>query len=461
MKIVIVGAGNVGYSIAQSLSAEGHDIVVIENREELVERLTNELDVQVVYGNGSRPSVLEEAGVSGSPPVDFLIACSNRDEVNIMACWQAKHMGVKRVISRAKSLEYTESPEWANLLGIDEMISPERSVARDIEEMLWVNAAIHTTEFFAGQAGSYAFRVQKSSKILGKSLREIGEEYSGLGAVFVYVEREGRGFIPSGDWVAREQDLCYLVTFRKKSREIEELFNEKAGKSGRNGKRIRKIIIIGGGKIGTFLVRRLLRNHPGVDIKVIDSDREACHHLSIEFPQISVLNGDGADEKLLVHEGIDAADGFVAATGSDELNMILAVLGKSMGAGKSIALVRTRTYSRVANELPIDSIINPNESLASVILRYVRYPESAGSLSLIDRINSEILEVTVPEDCRVIGRTLAKLPLPKGVIFAMIKRDGKVLLPKGDTEISAGDVILVFAAQEKMVRTLKLLGISA
>ncbi|MCF7953389.1 MAG: Trk system potassium transporter TrkA [Spirochaetales bacterium] len=453
MKIVIVGAGNVGYSIAQSLSIEGHDIVVIESQEELAQRLENELDVQIVLGNGSRPSVLAEAGIVEGSQVDYLIACSNRDEVNIMACWQAKHMGVRRVISRAKSLEYTEAPEWLKVLGIDEMISPERTVARDIESMLWVNAAIHSTDFFSGNAVSYAFRVNKESPICGKSLKQIADSFDEFKAVFVFVERGESGFIPSGDWIAQDGDLCYLITFKKLSSSIEALFNTQSVK------KIRKIMIVGGGKIGTFLVRRLLRNHPGVDIKVIDKDYETCSQLAVEFPQISVLHGDGADERMLNHEGVDTVDGFVTATGTDELNLILAVLGKKLGAGKNIALVRSKTFYRVAKELPLDAVINPNESLSSVILRYIRYPESAGSLTLLESINSEILEITIPEGSPGVGRSISSLNIPRGVIFAMIKRGGKFLLPNGTTTLETRDVILIFSNREKMNKTLKQLGI--
>jgi trk system potassium uptake protein TrkA len=454
VKIVIVGAGNVGYSLAQTLSTAGHDIVVIESREEYAHQLENELDVQVVFGNGSRPSVLAEAGVTEKSSVDFLIACSNRDEVNIMACWQAKHLGVKRVISRAMSVEYTDTPEWAQALHIDEILSPERSVARELEEMIWVNSAVHTTEFLSGQAGSYAFRVTDDSIIKGKSLASLASEFPDFSAVFIFVERDGTGFTPSGDWVAEKGDLCYLITFRRKSKEIEKLFTSQ------NTKRIRRIMIAGGGKSGMAVTRRLLKKHPGVEIKIIDPDYATCQQIAIEFPDIIVLHGDALDDKLLTHEGISSMDGFIGATGSDERNLILASLANTLQSKKSIAIVRRSSLSRLAVNLPVDAVVNPNESLASVILRYVRYPESAGSLSLIDRINSEILEVVVPEGCPITGKPIHSLNLPKGLIFAMIKRRGEILLPRGNTEIHEGDILLIFSSQESMEKITDLMGIS-
>ncbi len=408
MKIVIVGAGNVGYTLASTLSSSGHDVVVIESREEYAQQLENEIDVQVVIGNGSRPSVLAEAGITEGSSVDFLIACSNKDEVNIMACWQAKHLGVQHVISRAMSVEYTETPEWAEALQIDEILSPERSVAREIEEMLFVNSAVHTTEFLSGEAGSYAFMVTEDSPVLGKSLSQIAGEHPDFKAVFVYVERKLEGFTPSGDWVAQEGDLCYLITFKNHSTQIERLFTRT------KPKRIRRVMIVGGGKSAMAITRRLIKLHPSMEIKVIDNDPIVCQQINIEFPKIIVLNADGINESLLENEGISKMDGFIAATGSDEKNLILASLAKTMEARKTIAIVHSSTLTRLARALPVDAVVNPNESLSSVILRYIRYPMSASALSLIDRINSEILEVTVQQDCPIAGKRISSLNIPKG-----------------------------------------------
>ncbi len=446
MKIVIVGAGNVGYTLASTLSRAGHDIVMIESREEYAQQLENEIDVQVIIGNGSRPSVLAEAGIDGENHIDFLIACSNKDEVNIMASWQAKHLGVKHVISRAMNAEYTDSPEWAKALQIDEILSPERSVAREIEEMLFLNSAVHTTEFLSGQAGSYAFMVTEDSPILGLSLTEIAVRHPEYGAVLVYVERGDGGFTPSGDWVAQTGDLCYLITFKNHSKEVEQLFTRK------KAKRFRKVMIVGGGKSGLAVSNRLLKNHPGIDITIIDQDISVCQQINIEYPKITVINGDGISETLLENEGIANTDGFIAATNSDEKNLILASLAKTLKTRKSIAIVHNNTLTRLVRELPVDAVVNPNESLASVILRHIRYPMSASSLSLIDRINSEILEITVSPGSPLTGKRISALNIPRGVIFAMIKRDDEILLPNGNTEIFAGDQLLIFSSETHMKR---------
>ncbi|SMG26546.1 Trk system potassium transporter TrkA [Dethiosulfovibrio salsuginis] len=454
MKVVIVGAGNVGYTIARSLSLEGQDIVVVEKNQEVAAKLEDELDVAVVVGNGARPPVLERAGISEGCDVDFLIACTDHDEVNIMACWVAKKCGVKRAISRARGMEYTDTPQWASFLGIDVMNSPERSVARDIEDLLEVNAAVHATELFDGRAGSYAFRVETTSPILGKSLIQVGKENPDLSSVMVYVERGGKGIVPSGEWVAQEGDLCFLVSFRDMVFKIQELFHP--GKD----RALRRVMIVGGGKLGVHLAQRLIKSYRSIEVKIIDRNREKCIRLAEELPKVTVLWGDGTDEKLLKHEGIQDVDGFVATTDNDELNMILAILADRMNARKTVAVVRKELYSRLAEDLPIDSVVNPNDSLASVILRHVRYPESAGTLSMIDRIGAEMLEVTVPKDSPVGGKELKDIDLPKGIIFAMVKRGDSIIVPDGYLVITEGDIISVFATGDLLPKAIKILGVS-
>jgi len=455
LNIVIVGAGDVGYTIAKNLSAEGYDIVVIEQNPELAKKVENELDVRVVTGNGSRPAVLEKAGITEPCSIEYLIACADRDEVNLMACWQAKQCGVKRVISRAKAVEYEENPHLSQALGIDGIITPERSVARDVMEMLWINAAVHTSELMEGKAGSYAFKVTRESAAAGKSLREIGAQYPDLPFVIVYIEHDGTGQIPSGDWVLEEGNLCYIITFKEYVLEIQRLFFQEQ----KRRKHMRRLMVVGGSKVGIQVIRLLGEYHPGVEIKLIDKDHERCAQIAADFPSLTVLHGDGTDEKLLKYEGIEITDGFLAATEDEELNMILAILAKNFGAGKCISFVQKEVYTKLMHQLPIDALVNPNESLASMILRLVRYPETAGSLSLIGRIGAEILEAELPEDSPAVGKTLAELDLPKGVLFAMVSRQGEILMPKGDLMLQKHDVVLIFAMDERMNKALKTLGI--
>lgn len=453
MRIVIIGAGEVGFSVASSLSEEGHDITIVENNEERAAKAENELDVMVVRGNGSRPPVLERAGIFPGCDTDLLIACSNYDEVNIMACWIARRAGVKRVISRARGMEYTDSPTWAKQLGIDVMISPERSVAREIEEFLSISSAVHTAEFFGGKVGVYAFRVSESSPLMGSSLRDLRRIYPKIKALVVFVERQGKGFVPSGEDGLEAGDLCFTVTSKSQAQDLEELFTSQKSPE------LKRVIIVGGGKIGYQVARRLEIRFPKLDIRLIDQDRDKCEKLSRELDRVIVIHGDGMDEELLRYEGIDEADGFVTTTANDEHNLLIGVVGKALGAKKSVAVVRRELLMRLIDYMAVDAMVNPNQALATMIMRQVRYPYGTGALSIIDKIDAEVLELTLPQESPVSGKRIMDLGLPKGILIALVSRDGDMFVPWGDSVLMENDEVLIFAAEELMPRAVEILGV--
>ena len=444
MKVVIVGAGNVGMTLARTLSEDAHDVVVVDRNEDLATRIAEELDVSVVRGNGSRPDVLAQAGVVKDGGVDVLIACTDRDETNLMACWLAKRAGVPRVLSRVRDLEFTDTPDWAQDLGIDVMASPERSLSREIASLLRFNAAVHTSELFNGRAGSFAFHVEKDSPICGLSLRELGLKYPQLGAIVVYVERGEDGFVPSGEWTAQEGDVCFVVTLHERVTAIQKLFDVE------RQKRLSRVIIVGGGKLGTNLAKRLCSNVPKVETTLVEKNLEKCERLAREFPDVKVINGDGMDSDLMKQLGVDKANGVVAATSNDELNVIIAALANINENVKTVAVVRKDVYKELGDRLPVDVLVNPNRTLANTFLRYIRYPSSAGMLSLIDRIGAEMLEFLLRPGNPAVGRRIMDLNLPRGILIAVIKRGGKYLVPGGAETLQEGDVISVFAMSEKM-----------
>ena len=453
MKIVVVGAGEVGFSVASSLSQEGHDVTVVESDEERAAKAENELDVMVVRGNGSRPPVLEQAGVCPGCDTDLLIACSNHDEVNILACWIARRAGVKRVISRARGLEYTDSPTWARQLGIDVMISPERSVAREIEEFLSVSAAVYTAEFFGGKVGVYAFRVSPDSALMGASLRDLRRIHPKKTALIVFIERQGKGFIPSGDDSLEADDLCFTVTSKTQAQDMEVLFTNKKTPE------LKRVIVVGGGKIGFQVASRLGLRYPGLDLRLIDQDREKCEKLSRELDKAIIIHGDGMDEELLRNEGIDEADGFVTTTANDEHNLLIGVVGKALGAKKSVAVVRREMLMRLTDYIAVDAMVNPNQALATVIMKQVRYPFGTGALSIIDEIDAEVLELTIPRGSAVSGKKITDLGLPKGILIALISRKGDMFVPWGDDVLQENDEILLFSSEELMDQAVEILGV--
>ena len=431
-------------TLARTLSEDAHDVVVVDRNEDLATRIAEELDVSVVRGNGSRPDVLAQAGVVKDGGVDVLIACTDRDETNLMACWLAKRAGVPRVLSRVRDLEFTDTPDWAQDLGIDVMASPERSLSREIASLLRFNAAVHTSELFNGRAGSFAFHVEKDSPICGLSLRELGLKYPQLGAIVVYVERGEDGFVPSGEWTAQEGDVCFVVTLHERVTAIQKLFDVE------RQKRLSRVIIVGGGKLGTNLAKRLCSNVPKVETTLVEKNLEKCERLAREFPDVKVINGDGMDSDLMKQLGVDKANGVVAATSNDELNVIIAALANINENVKTVAVVRKDVYKELEDRLPVDVLVNPNRTLANTFLRYIRYPSSAGMLSLIDRIGAEMLEFLLRPGNPAVGKRIMDLNLPRGILIAVIKRGGKYLVPGGAETLQEGDVISVFAMSEKM-----------
>ncbi|MDR1048935.1 MAG: Trk system potassium transporter TrkA [Synergistaceae bacterium] len=447
MRIVVVGAGEVGFTVAGTLSSEGHDVNIVEQDEERAERAENQLDARVIRGNGARPQVLYEAGVREGCDVDFLVACTDRDEANILSCWVARHAGVKRVVARAKGLEFTDSPSWAKDLGIDMMISPERSVAREILELLSVSTALHTAELLGGEAAIYAFRVAKGSPLAGLSLKDIRAKTPDLIAVIVYVGREGEDdIVPDGGTVLREDDLCYVVSYREQVWRLETLFQLHASRP------LKRVFIVGGGKLGFQVAYRLETDYRGVDIRLIDRDRDRCDRLARELSRTLVLNGDGVDTDILTEEGIEGADGYVCATESDEVNLVYGTIAKSLGARRAIAVARRHVYRDIPGRMPIDAVVDPNEALSSVILRYIRYPGHSQALSIIEKIDAEMLEIVLPENHPRLGIALAELDMPKGVLVALVARGRKnVFVPDGATRFEAGDHLILFASTAKML----------
>ena len=453
MRIVIVGAGEVGYSVARNLSADGHDIVIVEEDEERAAQAEETLDVMVVNGNGARPSVLAKAGITGKKSgVMMLIACTNRDEVNLMACWIAKRSGVPHVIARAVGLEFTDNESWANDLGIDMLVSPERSVAKDIEELLEVRAALHTTEIAGGRAGIYLFRVAQDSPLCGLPLYEIRKRNPKMIMLVVWVKSGEDSFVPKASYALQPGDLCYTMCYRSQILEIERLFQPA------KSKRLKRVFIIGAGKIGHQTAERLLAHIRGIDLRIVDEDRAKCEKFAGELPRAMILCGNGADAEFLKSEGITDADGCVAATEHDETNLMLAVLAKTLGVSKSIAVVRNHNYLGMTNHIPVDAIVNRNQTLADVITRSVRYPGTSNVLTVLEEISAEAVETTVASGSAADGKKLMELTMPEGSLIGLLDRGGEMLIPTGQTELRGGDKIIIFGTAASMEAALAIFG---
>lgn len=455
MNIVIVGAGEVGRDVAKTLSDDKHNIWLIDNDEDKM-KIAQNLDVKFVKGNGARPHVLAQAGVVPGSDIDMLIACTNRDEVNMLSCWLAHNAGIPYLISRARNLEFTDSPDWGEKLGINLMISPERSIAREVTGLLEVSAATHAAELLNGRAALYTLKIAPNSPLVNMALKDIRPNFPDLTAVFVHVNHEnGEAGVPNGFTVLQANDVCYVVTYKKSAWLLQNLCQPNEEKKHTS---IRKLFIVGGGKLGTQIAQKVRRDFGNVSMRIIEKDHKRCERLAEEFGDALVIESDGADAAMLSEEGIENADGYICATDSDELNLIYCAIAKKMGAKKTISIVKRKDYQNLTDAINIDAIVDPNEALANVILRFARYPKHTLAFTMVEQINAEMLEFKMQPDNKFTGKTLMELKLPKGVIIALIGRGDEVLLPTGATKIMAGDHVILFALTPMMPEYAKLFG---
>ena len=371
----------------------------------------------------------------------------------MLSCWIAHSAGVPNVISRVRSLEFTDSADWGNKLGINAMISPERSIAREIISLLEVSSATHAAELLDGRAALYTLKIAENSPLVGMALKDLRAKWPDLIAVFVHVEHEdGTAGVPNGFTTLQANDICYIVTYRKSSELLQQVFNPEKKNS------LKKLFIVGGGKLGTQIVQAVKKDFGNVSLRLIDSDPEKCARLAEELGEALVLNCDGIDKKVLSDEGIEDADAYIAATDSDEINLIYSSIAKLMGAKKTIAIVKRKDYQELTKATPVDAIVDPNDALANLILRVVHYPRHTKAFSIIERINAEMLEVILHEDNELIGKTLAQIKLQKGVVVALLGRGDKVLVPTGATQLLADDRVILFALTSMMPEAAKLFG---
>ncbi len=452
MRIILVGAGEVGRNVAKELIRDGHDLTIVERDEDRAQQIDEELDARVVRGNGARPQVLEEAGLGEEGGIDLLIGATDRDEVNILACWIAKKSGVPQTMARVRSIEFTDTQSWARDLNVDLLISPERSVAREIQELLQVGASFHAAALMQEKAGIYGFTLSKESPLLGRPLKDLTLEYKDLRTIIVYVQRGTGGFVPSGDSVLLERDLCYVATLREERDRVAGLF------TGKSARPLRRVFIVGGGKIGFQVAQRLEQNFQKIDIRLIDRDLEKCEVLARELGKTTILHGDASDSDLLRYEGIEEADGFVCTTANDEMNLVLSAMGRKLGARKTIAVIRKSSYINLQDAFQADALVNPNEALASTILHRIRYPRGIGSVSVIDQIDAEMGEITLTAGSPAVGQKVMDLGLPKGVILALVERGTEVFVPKGSTVLKENDHLLFFSSRDHLQKALTALG---
>ena len=437
MRILILGAGDVGFHVAQQLAQEGHDVVVVEQDRARARVLQDAIDGVVIEGNGASLATLEQAGVDRT---DLLLAVTSQDEINLVACLSAEQYKVPKRIARVSKPDYYDhtgilTPER---LGVDLMINPERECALETYQLLQSAAATEFAQFEGGLVQLIGLRVKEGAPVAGKQLLEIGRIAPDVRALIVAVARGGQTIIPSGATRVEAGDQVFIMGQAGHLPDVLTL-------AGYDRFNLRRVIIAGGSREAWFLAR-LLEEHR-IDCTIIETDRARAVNLAERLTRSLVLHGDATDLELLEMEGIGEADGFVAYTGSDETNLLSCLLAKSLGTRKVISLIDRFDYIPLVSRVGVDAAVSPRLAAVNAILSYVRRG-TVLAVATLKGTRAEGIEFDVSPRFPYAGQPLAQVRFPDGSLIGAIIRGDEVLIPRGKDAIRVGDRVVVFVLPE-------------
>ncbi len=442
MKILIVGAGQVGYFLCDRLSREGHEVTLIDQDEEKIERAQDRLNVLGVTGNGASAEMLEQAGIKTT---DIFIAVTNKDEVNILACLLAREYQVKTRVARTKSIEFSNSKAILSKekLGIDLLINPEDAVAEELTKLACSAKAFDVAEFAEGQIHFQGYRITPSSPLCDITLAELGELRGMYKFVVVAINRGTATIIPRGDDIIQSGDRIYIFAHHRELPAINYLLQSEKVET----KPTHRAFILGGSRIGVQVAQSLEKLQ--FSTKLIEKNEERCYKLAEKLNKTVVLNTDGLDVATLLDEGLADADVFIAVTQNDETNILTCLLARQHRVRRTLALVSQPELLGLASDLGIDACVSPRLAAAGAILKFVRRGDII-SLTAVDGSNSEVLEIEIKENSGLLNIPLRALHFPRGAIIGAIVHNSSYEIPTGESQLQSGDRVLIFALPEAL-----------
>jgi len=454
MKVIICGAGQVGWQIARHLSGELNDVTIVDSNPDLVRRAADTLDVQGITGFASHPDVLDNAGAADA---DMIIAATHSDEVNMVTCQVAHSVfGIQRKIARLRSQSYLDAI-YSDLykrdhMPIDVVISPEREVAAAAMQRLSAPAAFDTETFMGGKAQLLGISLAEDCPIVNTPLRQLTDLFSTLRSIVVGVRREGSLFAPqSGDQLFVGDDVYVFCHVDDISRTLETF--------GKTQKKQDRVVIVGGGNVGLAVAKALESSKSRVRAKVIERSRAVAERAAEALERTIVLNGDGLDAALLQEAGIARADAMLAITDDDKTNMLVAVRAKAEGCPLAIALINDPTLVPLMGPLGIDAYINPRATTVSSILRHIRHGRVRQVYSIGDA-EAEMIEAEIMSTSPMAGQRLRDIGFPEGVLVGGVMKGGEMLRPSGSLRIEAKDIVSIFAMADDVPEVERLLQVS-
>lgn len=444
MKIIVVGAGKIGSTIISRLVGEGHDLTVVDNDPAVISDITNIYDVMGVIGNGTDCSVLEE---SGAKDAELIVAATSSDELNMLCCFLSRKLGTKHTIARIRNPEYNlESLGFLKQhLGLSMAINPEKLAAREMYNLLKLPSAVKIETFSQTNLEIVEIILRDASPMTGVPLMNIRSKFKAKFLVCV-VQRGSQVFIPTGSFVLSPGDKIGLTAAPS---EIQKLMRS----LGLDLRQSKNIMILGGGRLGFYLTKLL--EGSGSSVKIVERNPEKCIELSKKLSRAIVINGDGAQQELLMEEGLDNLDAFVALTGMDEENILLSMIADTHSVPKVIAKVNRDELSNMAEKLGLESVISPRKVASDRVVQYARALENSlgsGVETLYNIMDgrAEVLEFIAGNDFSHCGIPLKSLPLKDNILIAGIIRDRKAILPTGDDKVLQGDRVIVVASDRKL-----------
>lgn len=454
MKVVICGAGQVGFGIAERLAAEANDVSIIDTSPALIRAIADKLDVRGFVGHGSHPDVLAQAGCEHA---DMLIAVTVSDEVNMTACQMAHAIfNVPTKIARIRSQSYLQ-PQWSDIFArdtvpVDVVISPEREVSDAILRRIAVPGAYETIAFADERVIVAAIDCRENCPVVDTPLKQLTELFPDLKARVIGIKRDDRVFSPTSEDFLCVGDLAYVAAERGQVARTLVIF-------GHDEPPARRVVILGGGTIGVNVARTLETKLPGTQIKIVEQDRARATQIADSLNRSVVLNGSALDPGILREADVSHADAVVSVTNDEKVNILASGLGKRLGAARSLCLVTSTVFSDLIAGLGIDTQINPRGVTVSRVLRHVRRGRIRAVHSVLDG-RAEIVEAEALETSPLVGRPLRELDLFSGMRIGAILRRGDVIMPTGDTVVKANDRVVLFAEQDKVRQVEQLFRVS-
>jgi len=431
MKVMIIGAGKLGYKLAESMLSSHIDVTLVDSSPKVINRINDHLDVLAVNANGLEFGTLKELGID---KYDLLIASTSSDETNTIICTLAKRIGCKKTIARVRNPEYIAQLDFIkNEMGIDHIVNPDMAIANEISRFLLKSYSFYSGDFAKGKVLMYDFHVNNLKDFIDKKVMDL----SGMEELLIVaINRSGNIIIPDGTTIIKENDIIYIIGKSENIQKVSENFGLNLAK-----RQIKNVMIFGGGKVGYYVAKQLLQAK--INVTIIEQSRERCVYLSEHLDRALVIHGDGTDINLLEEENLSSMDAFIGATDFDEQNLLMTLMAKQSGINKVIAKVSRPNYVQIIDKLGIDVALNPVNITASDILKFIR-GGTVVSVSLLLGGQAEVTEVIIEKGLNVVGKKISELKLPKGVIIGAVVHKGKVIIPNGNTMLDSNDRLIIF-----------------